>query len=115
MGVFETHHAKKYVMGSRVAPQTPIPLHTTGQKRCFWIPKMVVFETHHARKNGVGSGVAPQTCIPLHTMGQKKISGYLKWWCLKHTMPKICCGFWGGAPNTHTSAHHGPEKLFLDT
>ena len=57
---------------SRVAPQTRIPLHTLGQKRCFWIPKMVVFETHHATKYALGSGVAPQTRISLHTMGQKK-------------------------------------------
>ena len=64
-------------MGSGVAPQTHIPLHTTGQERCFWIPKMVVFETNHAKK--------------------------------------ICYGFWGGAPNTHTSAHLGPEKVLLDT
>ena len=28
---------------------------------------------------------------------------------------KIVVGFSGGAPNTHTSAHHGPEKVLLDT
>ena len=59
-------------MGSEVAPQTRIPLHTTGQKRCFWIHKMAVFETHHAIKYAVGSGVALQPPIPLHTMGQKR-------------------------------------------
>ena len=62
----------KYVMGYGVAPQTCIPLHTMGQKRCFWIPKVVVFQTHHAKKYAVGPGVAPQTRIPLHTMGQKR-------------------------------------------
>ena len=77
MVVPETHHAKKYGMGSGVAPQTPIPLHIMGQKRCFWIPELEVFETQHAKKT-------------------------------RH-------GFWGGAPNTHTFAHHGPEKVFLDT
>ena len=24
-------------------------------------------------------------------------------------------GSWGGAPNTHTTAHHGPEKVFRHT
>ena len=72
MVMFETHHAKKYAMGSGVAPQRHIPLHTTGQKRCFRIPEMVVFATHHAKKYGVGSGVAPQTSIPLHTTSQKR-------------------------------------------
>ena len=27
---------------------------------------------------------------------------------------KIWFGFWGGAPDTHTSAHHGPAKVVLD-
>ena len=59
-------------MGSGVAPRTRIPLHTTGQKRCLWIPEMVVFETQHAQKYAVGSGVAPQTRIPLQTLAQKR-------------------------------------------
>ena len=71
MVVFETHHSKKYGLGSGVAPQTRIPLHTMGSKRYFWMPKKVVFETHHAKKHGVGFGVAPRTPLPLHTMGQK--------------------------------------------
>ena len=77
MGVFEMDDAKKYCLGSGLAPKTPIPLHTIGQKRCFWIPGMAVFEMDSAKK--------------------------------------ILLGFWGGAPSTHTSAHHGPEKVFLDT
>ena len=77
MGVFETHDAKKYRLGSGVALQPPKPLHTIGQKRCFWVPKMGVFETHDAKKYCLGSG--------------------------------------GGAATTHTSAHQGPEKLFLGT
>ena len=60
-------------MSSGVAPQTPIPLHTMGQKRCFWIPKLEVFEKHHARKYVMDFGVAPQTRIALHTTGQKKV------------------------------------------
>ena len=77
--LFETHRAKKCGVGSGVAPQTHIPLHTMGQKKCFWMPEMVVFETHEAKQYGVGSGVAPQTRIPLHTVGQKRCFGYLKW------------------------------------
>ena len=66
MGVFE-----KYPVGSGVALQTRIPLHTTGHKRCFWIPRMGLFERHHAKKHCVGSGVALQTPTPLHATGQK--------------------------------------------
>ena len=71
MVVFETHHAKKYAMGSGLTPQTPIPLHSTGQDRSFWIPKMVVVETHHAKKYAVGSGVTPQRPIALHSRGHR--------------------------------------------
>ena len=67
----EMDNAKKYRVGSGVAPKERIPLHTMVQKKCFWIPEMVVFETHHTKKYGLDSGVAPQTRIPLHTMGQK--------------------------------------------
>ena len=59
-------------MGSGVGPQPPIPLHSMGQKRCFWIPKMVAFETHHAKNYAAGYGLGPQPPIPLHTMGQKR-------------------------------------------
>ena len=52
--------------------QTPIPLHTVGQKMCFWIPGMGVLEIDRAKKYCLGSGVAPQTPRPLHTMGQKR-------------------------------------------
>ena len=48
--VFETHQAEKYAVSFGVAPQTRIPGHPLGQKRCFWVPTMVVFETHHAKK-----------------------------------------------------------------
>ena len=77
MGVFEMDNATKYCFGSGVALHAPIPLHSTGQKMCFWIPGMGVFEMDNAKK--------------------------------------ILFGFRGGAPNTHTSAHHGPENMFLDT
>ena len=39
MGVFEMDNAKKYLLASGVAPQTPIPL----QKRCF-LARKGVFE-----------------------------------------------------------------------
>ena len=71
MCLFELHNARKYHVGSGVAPQPPISLHTLGQKRCFWIPRMGVFELHNARKYHVGSGVAPQPPMSLHTLGQK--------------------------------------------
>ena len=45
MVVFETHNAKEYAVGSGVAPQTRMPMHTQGPL----IPKMAVFETHHAK------------------------------------------------------------------
>ena len=48
MGVFEMHNAKKYAVGSGVALQTHLPLHTTSQKLCFWIPRMGGFEMHNA-------------------------------------------------------------------
>ena len=51
-------NAKKYCFGSGVALQTPIPLHTIRQKRCFWIPGVGVFELHNAKKCCLGSGVA---------------------------------------------------------
>ena len=70
MGVFEMDNAKKHCLGSGVAPQTTMYLHSIGQKPCFWIPKMGVFEMDNAKKHCLGSGVAPQTPIPLHTMGQ---------------------------------------------
>ena len=37
MGVFELRNAKKYCMGSRVAPRAPIPLHTTSQEKVFFL------------------------------------------------------------------------------
>ena len=65
------HHVKKYPVGPGVALQTPIPLHTTSQKLCFWIPTMGVFEMHHVKKYPIGSGVALQPPIPLRTTSQK--------------------------------------------
>ena len=108
--------AKKYCLGSGVAPQTPIPLHIMGRKRCFWIPGMGVFEMDDAKKYCLGSGVAPLKPIPLHTMGQKKCFGIPGMEVFEMDNDnEFCLGFWGGAPNTHTAAHHGPKKVFLDT
>ena len=50
LGRFELHNAKKNCLGSGVALQTRIPLHTMGQERCFWIPGMGVFEMDDAKK-----------------------------------------------------------------
>jgi hypothetical protein len=69
-------------VGSGVALPAPIPLHTTSQKRCFWIPRMGVLELHNARKHRVGSGVAPQPPISLHTVGQKL--------CVVLQGPRVC-------------------------
>ena len=55
-----------------MALQTRIPAHTTGQKICFWIPRMCVFETHNAKTYGVGSGVALQTRMALHNTGRQR-------------------------------------------
>ena len=33
-----------------MVPQTPIPLYSIGQQRCFWIPGMGVFELHNAKR-----------------------------------------------------------------
>ena len=66
MGVLELHNAKKYCLGTRVAPQTPIPLYPIGQQKCFWIPMMMVFELHNA-KNIVGfwgGAPNPPTSVP---------------------------------------------------
>ena len=61
MAVFEMDNAKKYCLASGVSSQSPIPLHTMGQKNSFWGPGMGVFEMDNAKKYCLGSGVAPQT------------------------------------------------------
>ena len=61
--------AKKYYLGSGVAPQTPILLHTIRQKKWFWIPGMGVFEMDDDNNFCLGSGVAAQTPIPGRTRG----------------------------------------------
>ena len=107
--------AKKYCVDSGVVLQPPIPLHTMGQKRCLWTPRMGVSETHDAKSIVWVLGWRsnhPHRCTP---WARKGVFGYLRWGCLNCTMPKKLLGFLGGAPNTHTCAHHGPEKVFLDT
>ena len=93
--------------------------HTTAHHKpetVVWIPRMGVFEMHNAKQYAVGSGVALQTPIPQDTTSQK-----LCFWIPRtgvfemHNAKKKCCGFCGGAPNTHTTAHHKPETVFLDT
>ena len=70
--MFELHNARKWWLGSGVAPQTPMPLYTTVSQKCFWIPRIVVFEVHNAIKWCLGSGVEPQTSIPLYPTGQQR-------------------------------------------
>ena len=78
--------AKKFCSGSGVALQTPIPLHTMGQERCFSIPRMGVFEMDNTKKYCLGSGVAPPyLCTP---WARKGVLEDLGWVCLKWAMPK---------------------------
>ena len=49
MVVFQLDNAKKYCLGSGVAPLTPIPLSPIGQQKSFWIPMMVVFQVDNAK------------------------------------------------------------------
>ena len=93
MVVFETHHAKTYSLGSGVAPQTRIPLHTMGPKRYSWIPKIVVFETHTAKTYSLGSGLVARTRIPLHTMGAKRCFWMPKMVIEMHHAKKEAVGF----------------------
>ena len=71
MVVFEMYNAKKYCLGSRGAPQTPIPLYSVGEQRFFLDAWVVVSEMHNAKKK-MGCGVAPHTPIPLYSIGQQK-------------------------------------------
>ena len=108
---------KNIVAGPWVALQTPIPLHTMGEQRCFWLHRMVGFETHEAKNYCVGSGVAFQPPITLHPSGQQRFFGGPRVGVLfeMQNAKKWCLGFWGGAPNTHTTVPYGPAKVFLDT
>ena len=69
---------------------------------------MGVFELHNGKKYCLGSGVAPQTLIPLYPIGRQRC-----FWILR--MGVFETGNAKNASNTHTSAHHGPETVFLDT
>ena len=100
-----------WVPGWRPEHRTPTPLHTRGQKKCFWIPGMGVFEPQNAKNYCVGSGVALQTPIPLHTRGQQSCfwlpgTGVFE----TYSAQRLLCGFWGGAPNRHLCADPGPQK-----
>ena len=72
-GSLKCTRPKKYCVGSGVALQTPIPLHTMAQKGFFcghlawWRLKRTM-----PKKYCVGSGVALQPPPPLHTLGQKR-------------------------------------------
>ena len=60
-------NAKKYCLGSGVAPQARIPLHTMGQKGCFWIPGIGVLEMGVTKIAVWGQGWRPKhpyRCTP---------------------------------------------------
>ena len=64
----------------------------------------------NGKKYCSGSGVPPQ--IPLSPIGQQRWFWIPKMGVFDCTMLKeIWYGFWNGPPNTHTSAHRGPEKV----
>ena len=115
MGVFELHNAKKDSSSSGVALQTLIPLYPLGQQRCFWIPRMGVFELRSAKNNVLVLGWRPKHQYHCTPQASKVVFGYLGWGCLYCRVPNIFFGFWGGAPNTHTSVPSRPAKVFLDT
>ena len=77
---------------------------------------MGVFELHNAAPYHLGYGVAPQTPIPLYPIGQQRC-----FWIPRmgvfglQNAKKILFGFWGGAPNAHTTVIHSPAKVVLDT
>ena len=68
--------------------QPAVPLHTTSQKKRFWIPRMGVFELHYA-KNIVWvlgwRSKHPYLCRPQARTG---VFGYLGWVSLNCTMPQ---------------------------
>ena len=114
--MFKLHNDKKHCLGSGVAPQTPIPLYPTGQLKYFWVPSMVVFELHKAKKHCLGSGVAPQTPISLYPTGQHRCFSVPRMVVFElHNANTLFFGFWGGAPNTHTTVPHRPAKVIWDT
>ena len=116
MGVFELRSAKKkIVMPLGWRPKHPY-LHTPWAQQDFFgylgwwclkwtMPKNVVWVLGWPPKH-------PYRCTQY---ARKGIFRYLRWGCLNCTTLKKLFGFLGGAPNTHTSAIHGPEKVFLNT
>ena len=76
---------------------------------------MGAFEMHNATKILFGFWVAPQTPIHLRIMGLKRFFWTPRVGVFEIDNATKIVGFWGGAPNTYTSAHHGPEKMLLDT
>ena len=76
---------------------------------------MGVFETKHAKKYCVGSGLALETPIPAHTKGQKSCLWIPRMGVFETHRAKNVVRFWAGAANSHACAHHGSQKMFLDT
>ena len=101
--------------GSGVAPQTPIPLHTMGRKKCFWKPGMGVFEMEDAQQYRGVQRWRPKHPYLYTPWAEKRGFGDVGWGCLKWRVPQNIVGFTDGTPNTHTSAHHVPGKVFLNT
>ena len=107
---FKRTMPKKHCVGSGVALQTRIPEHTTGQKRCLWIPRMGAFETHNAKKYCMSSGVALQTSIPVHTTGKKRCLWIPRMGVFEtHHAKKHCVGS-GVALQTRIPVHTTGEK-----
>ena len=78
-----------------MAPQAPIPLHTTSPKGCVWMPTMGVLELHNAPKYCVGAGVVPQAPIPLHTTSLKGCFWMPTMGVFEpHDSHKYCVGAW---------------------
>ena len=101
MGVFEMDNAKKYCLGSGVAPQKPIPLYPIGQQKCFGVPRMGLFEMDNAKKYCLGSGVAPKTLIPLYPIGQQRCFWIPGMGVFEMDNAEKIVWVVGGAPNTH--------------
>ena len=75
-----------------------------------------VFELNKAKEYSLAFEVSPQTPRPRSPIGQQRC------FCMPmvgvfelHNAKKVLFGFWGGAPNTHTTVTHRIAKVFLDT
>jgi len=108
-GCLQTAQCNKWEGGSGVALRD-IPLHTTSQKICFWVPAMDVFKLHNAT-NGWGVQGWRSVCTYLCTLHLRKcVFGYLPWVSSNCTMQQMGGWFRGGTPSAHTLAHYNPKN-----